>query len=828
MKQVLHKLGLVLGMALILFSGLNTFTVQAQQPKYPAADAGHMTADLQFAMLDENKAWVLVDDILYFSYDATRSWMNITPAEGLHGMTKVYLHQNGVGTILSVTSEEHYDSAVVLRTENYGQEWKKVESNLQFALSDSHASPVGELYSQWLSPQEGWLMAKKATGTQFSQGVLLYTKDGGAHWTALPGPNGERFAFLNTHTGFIQKQNVVDGFYYTIDGGKTWQDYNPVGEPLNHSEFRVNLPKVLPSGGFLLPVEVQFDEGGRQVGLIHSDSPSLNINIEKQFNIVQSEIREQAPQLDEISDGILLRLDLDSLSFLNRNQGWALFEGGECQQAEQDIACRYVREIKRTDDGAKSWQPVLLPNAVSAWSKTYSFPTQFEPLADQQPDESGLNAVSVGLFKGQGFDACEIPTLSQLHTWFSKSPYRAVNLYIGGISRYCDNAKLNKAYITEIARQGWRFIPTWVGHQAPCTSFRYPFPYDINQAYGKGVENANQAKVRMQEYGLLDTNNRGGVIYLDLEHFDTSNAACVSAARAYVKGWTVRLKELGILPGLYASSRSLNLAKIYNISPVVSAVWIAEWSSTPGFNPNASPYNLKHLPNGYWSSGQRIRQYSGGSDETWGNVKLNIDPNVADGKVLVLSNLPPSKPFVWATIKGEKGIGSWYKSQVNVTIGAVDYDSGIQTIYYKTDAGTWKVYQPFGLNGSGKRTVSFYAVSKSGRKSDVESISFYVDNQPPTNPKVTTMGCVAFDGVPQGLCNNAFFRWSGAADAGVGLNPEGTYQVYWGTNPNGVSNTSQKEAYYNPPAVPAKTPYYLRIRTQDKHNIWSAWKTLLP
>jgi hypothetical protein len=121
----------------------------------------------------------------------------------------------------------------------------------------------------------------------------------------------------------------------------------------------------------------------------------------------------------------------------------------------------------------------------------------------------------------------------------------------------------------------------------------------------------------MAEYGLLDSNQRGGLIYLDVEYFNTSNTACVAATQAFVQGWTTRLNSLGIGSGLYMTSSNLNRAKIYELNPPPAVVWIAEWSSTPGYNPNASPYGLRHLPDYHWSNHQRIRQYSGGSNETW-------------------------------------------------------------------------------------------------------------------------------------------------------------------------------------------------------------------
>jgi hypothetical protein len=43
-----------------------------------------------------------------------------------------------------------------------------------------------------------------------------------------------------------------------------------------------------------------------------------------------------------------------------------------------------------------------------------------------------------------------------------------------------------------------------------------------------------------------------------------------------------------------------------------------------------------------WARSQRIRQYTGGHDETWGGVTLNIDSNVVDSLVATVSVQPPT------------------------------------------------------------------------------------------------------------------------------------------------------------------------------------------
>lgn len=824
MKQKLHKLLLTISIVLFILSGLQVAPVQSQATEPDEQSKGGAPGVFHFGLLDENQAWVAMDGGLYYTSNAGKNWKTITPRQGLTGLYQIVLHKNGEGTILMVNPNDEMVIASVLKTDNLGTDWKMVESNLQFTLGDTHAGPIGQLYSQWISPQEGWLVAKRSSSSQFSQGVFLHTTDGGVHWTALPSPNGERFVFLNSQMGIKENPEAQEPFLYTFDGGKSWMEYVIANYSQDQSSFYMKLPIPLSSGGYLLPMEVQFESGDRQVGFIHSNDGSLNIKIDQQFNVVKSALSDNASQIQAAGSLVPLNMNTDSLSFINQSQGWALFEGGACEEDGTLMRCSYVRELKRTEDGAKTWQPIRLPNDKLGQVNVISV----EAPSDSPMPESGngINSDMITVYTGQAFDAAEIPTLSQLSKWFTHSPYRGVNLYIGGISRLKPNKALNAAYINEIARQGWRLIPTWVGHQAPCTTLRFPMPWNVDQAYALGVENANQAKARMAEFGLLDSNGKGGLVYLDMEHFDTSNAACVAATNAFIRGWTVRLNQLGSMGGVYATASNLNKAKMYNISPPPPVVWIAAWNSTRGYNPNASPYGLLHLPDDYWNSHQRIRQYSGHLTEVWGGIGISIDPNVADGLVMKKTDSPPKKPSVSASISGVKGLGEWYKSQVNVTITAYDYSVGIAKIYRKIDNGPWKEYQPLGVNGSGKRTISFYAVNKAGISSDVKSISFYVDNEPPINPAISVIGCKAINGVPQTWCNDANFVWSGAADAGVGLNPVNTYQVYWGKDPAGTSTYAQTTQRFNPPAVPKKTPYYLRVRTQDRHGIWSAWQTI--
>jgi hypothetical protein len=151
----------------------------------------------------------------------------------------------------------------------------------------------------------------------------------------------------------------------------------------------------------------------------------------------------------------------------------------------------------------------------------------------------------------------------------------------------------------------------------------------------------------------------------------------------------------------------------------------------------------------------------------------------------------------------------------------------VKNTYYKINAGNWQTYTtPFALSGSGEMTIDYTSVDFNDNWEVMKSASFYVDDQPPVNPNVTDVGCQAWNGVPQPWCNDPNFTWAGAYDSGVGLNPSDTYEVYWGPVPDAASGTCTSVTQYDPPAIPTGVPYYLRIRTQDRHGLWSSWQTI--
>lgn len=136
----------------------------------------------------------------------------------------------------------------------------------------------------------------------------------------------------------------------------------------------------------------------------------------------------------------------------------------------------------------------------SSGLKSYRY-VRVEDRSSGQPDDgsptpgadiAGFEALHMGrtsIFMGQGFDKCEIPSLSELQTWKANSPYQVVNLYIGGSRRSCPNTALTAAYLAQLSQQGWKFIPTWVGPQCLYDDISD----DLTTAYNQGVAEANAA-----------------------------------------------------------------------------------------------------------------------------------------------------------------------------------------------------------------------------------------------------------------------------------------------------------------------------------------------
>ncbi|MGB4594643.1 MAG: DUF1906 domain-containing protein, partial [Anaerolineaceae bacterium] len=520
------------------------------------------------------------------------------------------------------------------------------------------------------------------------------------------------------------------------------------------------------------------------------------------------------------------RMALTRVTSIDGQNGWGLFSGGGCLSAEDNskATCMQGQVVAGTMDGGQTWSLMSLPQEVIVLTES-----QFETpdlsknptFPEQQTGSAITNTTNWQRIKAHGFDTCAAVNMSKMSTWRASSPYTVYGLYIGGSLAACPNTVFNATSLRQLFNAGWRFIPTWVGPQAPCTNFKLKFSSNPATAYNEGVSNANEAVEALKIRGMTNPDGSGSVIYYDLEYF-SSDAACTEAVRSFLKGWTTRLHQLGNQSGIYATSGNLNQNRIYSISPVPDVVWIAEWYWEPYFRDWVTVFDVDYLPDSYWANSQRIYQYTGGHAETWGGVTLSIDSDVIDGMVGVPYSSDIILPVSTAALAGTSVASGWYKSVVTVTLSATDNVSGINAIYYNLNGTGWKKYTtPFNVTGDQTHTLQYRAVDGVYNWEDPKQTTFKIDTTPPGYPTGLKWRC-PYPGLKQAFCNDEYFTWVAATDNLSGLKQ--TY-YYWGTNPEGKINNLAGTSY-DPAPIADRATYYLRFSSLDNAGNQSSWRTL--
>jgi hypothetical protein len=274
-----------------------------------------------------------------------------------------------------------------------------------------------------------------------------------------------------------------------------------------------------------------------------------------------------------------------------------------------------------------------------------------------------------GSFTGEGFDACTAPSSDQMSAWLSSSPYQALGVYIGGVNRACDQPNLTADWVSTVTAAGWHLFPLYVGTQAPCSNFNTVLSTDPATAYATGVSEADDAVAQAQAVGIP----AASVIFNDMEAYDNTNASCSTGVLNYISGWTTELHNRGYLSGEYSSAGS-------GITDLVDQVGTGNYALPDDidfawWNDVADTDGGSYIPAGDWSEHQRIHQFHGGEDETYGGVTINVDGNSLDvggGSVTA----PPSTKY-------------WVDTFANAPV----YASPTSTVQTGTlDAGTNYVY----------------------------------------------------------------------------------------------------------------------------------------
>jgi len=226
------------------------------------------------------------------------------------------------------------------------------------------------------------------------------------------------------------------------------------------------------------------------------------------------------------------------------------------------------------------------------------------------------------VYTGPGFEACSAPSAADMTAWRS-SPYDAVGIYIGGTNMACSQPNLTAAWVANEEAAGWHLIPTYVGLQAAGNSCGCA-AIDPGQATVEGTAAATDAVSDAQALGI----GPGNPIYVDMEAY-TPGGVTSSAVLTFLAAWTGQLHADRYKSGLYVNAGSGVGDLVAEDGPGYEEpddIWFADWNGEP----TTSSW---YIPAGDWSDHQRLHQYDGGVNATYGGITINIDDDYIDGAV---------------------------------------------------------------------------------------------------------------------------------------------------------------------------------------------------
>ncbi len=545
------------------------------------------------------------------------------------------------------------------------------------------------------------------SGIAFTSDALFRTDDDGATWReiALPKSFNETLGavlFSDEANGWAilaDRKNVGLQIVRTTNGGNDWTKMPLNLRSADLAEIDLENINVEFGGGDFLTLNLRVPTSSNFKGRV----------VYQSFDGGQNWIfaaREIETRRDDFSVGD------------KKSGGWILKTEGVCEAAK--TAC--VQESKIFANEREITPPTI--KQIFNREKTAARTEAQNQIFARPPNSSTRISLN------RGFDKCTAAPVAQMQTWWDNSPFYDVNIYLSGRNRGCTQAQLNANWVNQVSAMGWGLIPTVVGYQAPCsvstTSAKHSSDPAIAETQGRGE--ADIAVTDANNLGLT----QGTILYYDMERYDetTSTPGCRVAVNAFLKGWTERLHERGYVSGTYGSPFNAQ-ADWINLPEAsrMDAVWLARWNNV------MSVYGVAPLPDTFWTNHQRIHQWLGPRDETWGGVTFNIDNDIEDAPVAGL-RIAKNKP---ADFDGDgksdisvyrPDAGSWYIlnsangafNQINfgnasdvLAPGDFDGDGKTDAAVFRASEGVWYIRQKAG----------FFSAKQFGANGDVPVAADY-------------------------------------------------------------------------------------------------------
>jgi hypothetical protein len=512
--------------------------------------------------------------------------------------------------------ERDDDTPRIWRTDDGGNNWQV------------NALPLAGEYAtvklHFADAINGFVIAKIPSSANFSFARLYATHDAGQTWRELAQPPamGE-IKFATPMHGWLLGGAAGRALYQTNNGGESWQRVVPTAALESDASITTELAMPIFSNGvFVLPAltttqlkhgtsqmlsQFAIDEDASLALLSHATvfagaKAARLINADQSIFLAGDVYSLRATLLNAASLPVLVD-PTATAAFVSERHGarWVVTNDGICNDKKDCTTIQQVLSVDAFGDSFAIRSPVAARDT----------------LLDKRVVQSTR----------RGFDACTAQSVSTLQAWFTNSPYKDVNFYMGGRNRACTQANLNSSWVTSALNQGWNLIPTWVGYQSPssiCTGCA-AFSTSAATARTNGISEADLAANAAETLGLTKPN----IIYYNLEKYNVETAA----EPAFVDGWSAQIRARGYVPGMYV--HWTNVASFASITNPPQSVWVARWSGSGGTGPTTAPNPdaITGVSNTIFVN-NRIWQHYGDVNQTWGGVAIAIDMNVANGPVV--------------------------------------------------------------------------------------------------------------------------------------------------------------------------------------------------
>ena len=443
------------------------------------------------------------------------------------------------------------------------------------------------------------------SGIAFTRDALFRTDDNGATWReiALPKSFREKISFV-----FFENENAV------------------IAILADSKNARLELAKTDDGGNYWAKTSIELrnedlreaDLESASLGVYENGDLTLSLRAPTSSNFVRQIIYESSnggQSWDFRQRTAEIRRDQESPAE-KLSGSWSLKVEGNCAGAKSGCVqeSKIIRETNEiTPPQIVNLARIEKENArLSARDSIFAAPP------------GGSTRISLN----RGFDKCTAAPVSQMQTWWNTSPFYDSNIYISGRNRACSQAQLTAAWVNQVSAMGWGLIPTIVGYQAPCSICASCQKHSSDAAIAE-TQGRGEADIAITDAANLGL-TQGTVLYYDMERYDETSATpnCRVSVNAFLKGWTDRLKEQNYISGVYGSPFNANADWINIPLPSrMDAVWLARWNNV------MSVWGVAPLPDTFWTNHQRIHQWLGPRNETWGGVTFNIDNNISDAPV---------------------------------------------------------------------------------------------------------------------------------------------------------------------------------------------------